>query len=665
MMGPPPFESKRSRAPPSAPSAASPAPVRRTGSTGAPPPSAAFRSGGSSALNASGAAVALPQRWSQHEPSDPESARATANAVYMASSAAANRESSRYSSGNASIASSKSAFEDDDMQGEDPYTKEFEIGSYDSNEDVDEDIGKEYDKHKHDSIRQEALRMLEVADADEHYSVHRTITGGFAAEARSLGSKKPRALSGLSFTATRNSNKPRYSDFASANSTNNQDDYEYGDQSVVDVIGMEQRAMGNAEASPSGKDGNSWSSRYSIDSTLLAMSGGAMKMSRGSSTAGADTSNERFSARNLFGSSPAKSPQVFGSGFSFRQQHVFGKQGVSASNNLQQSWTDAGALDGTLSSSGNRLKTWQEQLLHKKRQQRRLLFCLCFALLCIIVPLASLVGHQEKTIAALEIPPDGTQGSVTFYVTADVPYNVDEEAKLIHDLAEIVPTTSFAVHLGNIQNAALNQCESSNYRHVADLMEVHSPETIFVVPGQEDWSNCPDPKLAWAEWYKQFQFYNNRWDDTENKEEFEVFHQKHQLENWAFIHREVLFLGVHAVNGAVHNKTESDQRNERNYEWVSGMANARLSDIRAMVIFGNAKPGYNGSVVFFAQLEDFMRTFDLPTMYVHAASGEGGIEQYKPFIDTPHFYSVQVETGLDTPPLRMNVGYAENPFLIG
>ena len=668
LMGPPPVGTNSTSAPPpqSAP------PIRRAGSTGAPPPSMVFhhhRSSSTGSGRSSSSGAALPQRWSQHEPSGTEAANATANAVYMASSAAANRADQRHSS-NSSVASRNSAFEDDDMQNaaaRDPYIKEFEIGSSADEDDDEEAIGRDYDSQHHDSIRQEALRMLEVAEADPNYSVHRTITGGFAAQARSLGKARPKALSGLSFTATRiSSSSQRYSAFgaaaaAAADTSQSYYDDDDDDNGVVDVIGMEKRALSNAEASSTGNSKN-WSSRYSIDNTLLAMTGGAMKMDHSVSKSDAgNMSDERFSARNLFASSPVKSPQIFGSGFSFRQQHVFGKQGVSA--NLQQSWADAGPLEGTLSSNGNKLKTWQEQLLHKKRQQRRLLFCLCAGLLCIILPLATVVGRQEKTLASL--PADGTNGSVTFYVTADVPYNAAEEVKLVHDLAAIVPTTSFAVHLGNIQDAKVNLCESSHYSHVADLLEMHSPKTVFVVPGQEDWNNCPDPEKAFSDWSDQFQFFNERWDSTGSDKDFDVFTMKNQIENWSFVFRHVLFLGVHTVNGPVHDQTESDTRNNNNYEWVRVMAKVQKDQIRSVVVFGNAKPGYPGSVRFFAQLEEFMRDFDLPVMYVHAASGTGAIKEYKPFNDTPNFYAVQVETGTERPPLRMNVGFGDSPFLIG
>ena len=633
------------------------------------------------AFNASGAAVSLPHRWSQHETDEKEATQATANAVYMASSAAARRESSRRSSANSSVASRNSAFEDDDMVDTDAeYRKEFE----DPIVDDDDAIGKVYDAvTDHESIRQEALRMLEVADADQHYSVHRTITGGFTAQARPLGgsgSKKPKALSALRFTA--GARKGGYRDFTASGSPLSREDYEYGEsnESVVDVVGMEQRALGNAEAnSPDkNKDGSSsnWSNRYSLDNTMLAMSGGAMKMGSGSSgNANNDTSSERFSARNLFGGSPTKSSQVFGSGFSFRQKHVFGKQGAVAvmnnGGNLQQSWTDASDLDGTLSSNGNRLKTWQEQLLHKKRQQRRLLLCVCSVLLLVIVPLAAVVGHQETnqqqaaSAPAVVVPSDGTNGGVTFYVTADVPYNANEEADLVHELAHIALSTSFAVHLGNIQNAEVTGCVTGQYQTVADLLEEHSPRTVFVVPGQEDWNNCPDPVAAWDQWYDNFQFFNDRWDDTANYDEFEVFHQKDLLENWGFLHREVLFLGVHVVNGNVPDSEEFKNRHTKSYQWVSEMALEFVQKIHAVVVFGNAKPGFPQGLDFFAPLEDFMRTFDTPMLYVHAASGQGGIEENHPFVDSPHLTALQVETGINTPPLRVNVGYGDNVFVFG
>lgn len=560
----------------------------------------------------------------------------------------------------------------------------FEIGSArshdlsddDDDKSVDSAIGREYDDahtmHDHDHIRQEALRMLEVADADAHYSVHRTITGGFAAHAKPLGNQRrtKTALQGLNFIANRKQQQPRYSNFSTTGSSRaSREEYEYGDESVVDVIGLEARSA-SAAAAVEGGGGNSWSSRYSIDSTMLAMSGGAMKqkLDRMDRENNSSSKSERFSAANLFGSSPAtKSPQIFGSGFSFRQQHVFGKQNVTMpTDNLHSART----AEATLGSPTPRVKTWQEQLLVKKQQQRRWLICICLALLCFIVPLASIWGVQRSRInknssSNNAIPIDGDHGSVTFYVTSDAPYNTEEEVKLKHDLAAVSQITSFAVHLGNIQDPALTKCNSTNYSKVATLIENSSPVTVFVVPGEEDWNNCPDPAAAWDSWEQNFDIFDTRWEDTPNAQEFTVFRQKDQLENWAFLHEGVLFVGVHVVNGKVPDQAEFDERNNRNYRWVMGMCKEHNEVIRAVVIFGNAKPGYAPNVRFFAPLELFWKTYDKPALYVHASTGKGDTGQYKPYSDLPHVMALQVENSIKNPPLKINVGFGDEPFIFG
>lgn len=657
----------------------------RQQSNGSSPPAALFRTSSNSsgppaaAFNNSGAAVALP--WSQRSTSS--------------------------SGGGSSVASrTGSAFEDEDMviSGEaagiaDPSRglhHHFEIGSAKSNDSSDDDefaIGRAYDID-HDHIRQEALRMLEVADADEHYSVHRTITGGFTAQAKSLGHQKrtKTALRGLHHLAARrpkinthnHQQQPFFDDSGNApeaamstTTRNMRDGYDYQDESVVDVVGLEERsAFAAAAETPYSNHhtNNSWSSRYSIDSTMLAMSGGAMKQKLDRMDREHHHKSERFSARNMFGNSPkeTRSPQIFGSGFAFRQQHIFGKQNVvtsippASNNNLQAAvWSDHAGTPANHSP-----KTWQEQLLHKRQQQRRWLVAICLVVLCFLVTFVSVSSHQKKrnnpsSSSSIVVPADGTNGSVTFAVVADTPYTTDAEDKLKHNLASAFRTTAFSVHLGNLQNVSETECSSSTYTRVADLLEVSSPETIFVVPGEQDWNDCPNPGSAWAAWKQSFLYFDQRWDNTANVNKFRVYRQQSHHENWAFVYSNVLFVGVHVVNGVVPNQTEFADRNALNYRWVMGMCTEHSTAINAVVVFGNAKPGYPENVAFFAPLELFWITYVKPILYVHASSGFGASETHQPFADLSHVLAARIENDPNKPPIQINVGSGENPFIIG
>lgn len=622
-------------------------------------------------LNLSGSAIPLP---SQQKRSFQDEVSST-NAILRVDSTDTNKSGG------------SSAFDDDEAMDEGAGSRHRK-GIDDDERSVDSDIGREYDARnlQHDTIRQEALRMLEVADADTNYSVHRTITGGFTAQAKSISGNPRRtktALQALNVTAQRTNLGKRFSDYATSPST--RDDYEYGETSgrnVVDVMGIEERSA-SSSASPTGKQSN-WSSRYSIDSTMLAMSGGSMQpwSSDYSTGSNAASRNERFAARNLFHNSPASSPQIFGSGFNFRQKHVFGKQ--HDEKNIH--------ADGLFNESpvnNPRLKTWQDQLIEKKRKQRRCIFAILLIVMCTLIPMVTLLtAHSKKqNMSATEsgslnhvsfsdnkpadIPTSATMEheEVTFYVTANLPFSGEEEEQLKHNFATISQGDAhFAIHLGNIHDAS-TACDSTTYTRVADLIEDASPLTVFILPGEEDWNNCDDPDDAWDAWMSTFELYNQRWDSSSivDGETVQVYREKYQLENWGFVAKGVLFLGVHIVNGIVPDQFEFRQRNKLNIEWIKGMSKHHESVIRAVVICGNAQPGHSTNAGFFSNLDLFLRNYTKPALYVHTAPSirsNTAAKYYQPFKDLPSLMAAQVEKTPDNLPVRIQVGVGDNPFTV-
>ena len=88
-------------------------------------------------------------------------------------------------------------------------------------------------------------------------------------------------------------------------------------------------------------------------------------------------------------------------------------------------------------------------------------------------------------------------------VTSDVPIKSPDEHQLVEDLKGLSSTAEFLVHLGNIQNASLTNCEAERYEEVADVF-MESPVPVFVLPGEEDWNNCPDQDDGWYAWVDNF-----------------------------------------------------------------------------------------------------------------------------------------------------------------
>jgi hypothetical protein len=638
------------------------------------PPAAMFRS---TSLNQSGSAIVLPARQRSNN-DDVSSTRA----ILRVDSTDDNTVTTNKSGG--------SAFDDDAAM--DEGAGQYRQNVDDDDRSVDSDIGREYDARnlQHDTIRQEALRMLEVADADSNYSVHRTITGGFTAQAKSISNNQRRtksALQALNFTAQRTKIGKRYSDFAtspsSTTTSHNRDDDEYGETTgnVVDVMGIEARSAATS-ASPTNKHSN-WSSRYSIDSTMLAMSGGSTQSRpwAGDYTT-RSTSNERLAAKNLFHSSPTSSPQVFGSGFNFRQQHVFGKQRAEKNIHADGLFNEASS---TSPMSNPRLKTWQDQLIEKKRQQRRCALAILAILLCTLIPMITLLTSHKKahnvTIESGSVS-DGTntmdeanQGTLIFYATANTPFTTDEEGQLQRNLAAIAQSNAhFSVHLGSIHDSKASPCDTTTYNRVANLIEDASPRPVFILPGEEDWNNCEDPDSAWDAWISIFELYNQRWDLTRaiDGEPITVYRQFNQLENWAFPVKGVLFIGVHVVNGHVPSKTEFQQRNRMNVQWVRGMSKKYESEVRAVVVCGNGQPGRPSNVNFFTTMSSFWSNFSLPTLYVHSViptssntyNNTQSYNYYHPFTDLQHVWAVQLEKTSENLPLRIQIGMGDEPFTI-
>lgn len=563
-------------------------PVRRGMSATAPPPNMFSNS-----------------RWNQ-EPSAEEINGANATAARAAAERAAYRESLDASA--EAIGLKKGLAGDDGEEGA-----------------MDESVG------SGSRIREEALRMLEVAD-DQHYAVYRTSTGGFSATHRKLGGKRvPAALAGLDFRTPLKT--PDIS----------REDAEYG-ENVVDLEGMEQRFASSRSVDPEPTAStSSWSSRYSVDHTLLALSGGALS-SQKKTLDRMDRNHARATSRNLFASSPHETPQVFGSGFAFRQKSVFGKQNVTVPPpNLKAEWMDA---DPARSPA----KSWSEQLAAKNRLRRRYMLLMGALLLALIITFSSLIGKHDVSSASAQdsLPKD----AVSFYVTSHVPWTEEAKTKLEKDLGDLHPSAAFWVHLGNMQDASATNCEQQSYLDVQDTL-LDSPITTFVVPGEEDWVLCPDPETAWANWKNSFMFF-----DAAFQHPFSVNRQFSREENFAFVHKDVLFVGLHVVD-----HSPDPDRLKDNLTWLRGMMHDH-KDVRAIVVMGSARPGAPSNAQFFADMVTLLVERGLPSAYVHANPGDDRVIEYDPFANSG-VKAIQVENGSVSSPIRLTVTFAEDPFLVG
>jgi hypothetical protein len=100
--------------------------------------------------------------------------------------------------------------------------------------------------------------------------------------------------------------------------------------------------------------------------------------------------------------------------------------------------------------------------------------------------------------------------------------------------------------------------------------------------------------------------------------------------------------------------------------FMHGMINANKGDFRAVVLLGNARPGPQQDAFFKGVLDLVDKSvIDVPVAYIHANPGSGNVEEYIPFEGHGKLLGVQIENGGRSPPLRINVGFGNRPFLVG
>eukprot|EP00547_Thalassionema_nitzschioides_P015689 CAMPEP_0194231676 /NCGR_PEP_ID=MMETSP0158-20130606/324_1 /TAXON_ID=33649 /ORGANISM="Thalassionema nitzschioides, Strain L26-B" /LENGTH=653 /DNA_ID=CAMNT_0038964331 /DNA_START=68 /DNA_END=2026 /DNA_ORIENTATION=+ len=644
LMGPPPMQNKKleinpthttSVTPDTSPAYGSSTNLGSTKTSSGPPPRA-FSSGGppSTAFSSN-----TTDRWSQYEKDEDkyrrDSEKATGRAVASAAERAANRDSA------ASFMSSPVEDRMDAAGSSFPHPDEIrgsggKTTSVRASRAADR-AAQETNFDDRDRVRAEAMKVLSMADSPNKRRV-------------------PAKLSGINFTRSSRDNERSWA----INDADSDDE-----EDLVDIVQMRSPVTVQTSTTEDSSSTKSWSSRYSANRSLAGLANARELVEE------VDTQTRRrieTSASNMFGgntspknssSSPVK---VFGSGFSFKNKFFSNQETGDQKNiNLKTVW-----MDVDLQSNGRSLPSPALSPRHRGpksllQSKRRVSCCMLTALVIVVLAIILGVlsgGSSETTVDSAAAVPVIDKNSVQFYVTADVPYDAGEEDKIIRDLETIPVIGDFLVHLGNIQDASVTLCPQQAYISAQAILR-SSPIPVFTLPGPNDWNNCPDPDIALNDWVHQLGDFANRFFDRR----FSVTNQATNKENFAFVQKEVLFIGLHLVGGRIHDESEWRQRHAKNVRWVQDqLANVAADTYRAVVLFANARPSQQHND-FFEDLLDDINQIQKPVAYIHANGGNGKFETYKPFKEAPMLTAVQIQSGGSSPPLRIAVGEGNNPFV--
>jgi len=250
---------------------------------------------------------------------------------------------------------------------------------------------------------------------------------------------------------------------------------------------------------------------------------------------------------------------------------------------------------------------------------------------------------------------------VNFFVTSDVPFNKADATKLSRELDALHPRDGdFLIHLGDISQASTSLCTFSVYDDAAALLK-QSPLPVLVLPGDNDWNDCPMPEAAFDYWMEKLNRFESNFDTAAFPNFPTIARQVGRDENFAFLHKGVLFIAIHLVDGTVQSEREWAVRDLENLQWVEETFDLYdEGEYRAVVMLGHA--GYSSKVGdFFWPAMDDLKRINKPVLYLHANDGEGMIE-YHPVEDFRKFTAVRMEKGSNVAPVRITIGGGAKPF---
>ncbi len=275
-----------------------------------------------------------------------------------------------------------------------------------------------------------------------------------------------------------------------------------------------------------------------------------------------------------------------------------------------------------------------------------------------------------KDAANVQQPVDNSRTLVTFAAMGDVPYGLTKEAIEAEEeilKAQLIDlnkdeTIGFTVHVGDIKKGAI-PCKEGVYETVSEILET-SKVPVFIIPGDNEWNDCKDPKEAWEFWETHFMRFDEKWDH-----EFDVKRQKGRKENFAFLENGVLFLGLNLVGGKIHKKKEWESMIEDDLDWLTKQFSEHSSSVSSAVVFIHANPGKLDGDEFDHKKEEYKpiikfldketaKHFPKPILMIHG-DGHKWIHDF-PFPNAgSRITRVQVTQGGLEAPLKVEV--TDNP----
>lgn len=228
--------------------------------------------------------------------------------------------------------------------------------------------------------------------------------------------------------------------------------------------------------------------------------------------------------------------------------------------------------------------------------------------------LPSVTPSNTPTTSPLpsQSPSNTVPNITTFYAIGDVPYNPEQAAALVGQIASVPATADFLIHVGDIRNASDSQpCLLSEYQAVATTLSA-SATPVFIVVGDNEWDDCPNIDEGFEFWLETFQGFESRhWNHS-----FKISRLDGHPETFAFEYRGTLYVGLNLPGGAEQRITNWEELLKLQYNWTRDLIKSHMVPT---VLFAQANPTIE-HWDYFVPLRNFIRDElknKLPILYLN------------------------------------------------
>jgi hypothetical protein len=265
------------------------------------------------------------------------------------------------------------------------------------------------------------------------------------------------------------------------------------------------------------------------------------------------------------------------------------------------------------------------------------------------------------TSAPCEVHTSTRPNELKFLAIGCGPYSPAEQERLEEyvGLENSRAQGEFLVHLGDIMHGG-HPAPTSYYAEIARILRGTDMPT-FIVPGDNEWNDLPEPDRGWQNWTQFFMHYYRHWDPGGKLKTMYplsdgVQHQAERPENFAFVRNGVLLVGINLPGGRVHDADEWALRLPQDARWVEHNFQRYDDQVRAAVILAQAAP----QDPFTESFRAASKAFGKPVLYLHADGHNWEVD--RPWQEK-NILKVQTDQLGIAPPLLVTVTHdAADPF---